>query len=126
VLVGITYPILKNALFQPTFRSVLWFLSIPSLCSVNGTATTIWSAKAQMVGEWKAQPDEPDNDEIHVLQIIGNPKPVLPFHHGLDIVGVSFPERSELLARKYAFFTIRLRGQFTAAGNWLLCLQLKR
>ena len=72
------------------------------------------------------QPDESDDDKIHVLEVIGNPKPVLSFHRGLDVVGVGFPECSELLPRKYALFTTWLCRQLTAAGDWLLCLSLER
>ena len=97
VLIGVTYPILKDALLQPTFSSVFWFLPLLLFRPVDSAATITWSKKARRVGEWKDQPDEPDNDEIYVLQIICDPKPALPLHHALNVVGIGLPECSELL-----------------------------
>ena len=67
MLIGITNPILKNALLQPTFRSVFQFLSLPLFCPADSAAATNQSTKTWGVREGKDQPNKSDDDKIHVL-----------------------------------------------------------
>ena len=67
MLIGTTDPILKDALFQPTFRSVFRFLRLLSFRPIDSTPTISWSEKVWEVKGWKDQPDKPDDNKIYVL-----------------------------------------------------------